>query len=47
MSAERDTYYRVLHEALGKGMSDHDARRAAYIASQQHKTKPTKKGRKR
>lgn len=45
--SERDTYYRVLHQALAKGMSDHDARKAAYIASQGAKPKKKTKGGKR
>lgn len=45
--SERDTYYRTLHNALQKGMDEHEARKAAYIASQQDKPpkKPKKKGR--
>lgn len=45
--SERDTYYTTLHNALAKGMSEHDARKAAYIASQKDKTAPTKKRRKK
>lgn len=43
MSQERDIYYTTLQNALAKGMDEHDARKAAYIASQAGKTetKPT------
>lgn len=46
--SERDTYYRALQAALDKGMSPHEARQAAYIASQKDKPpKKTKGGKKR
>jgi hypothetical protein len=47
VSEEQNIYYRTLHNARQKGMSEHDAKRAAYIASLAARKPKTQKRRKK